>query len=32
MEIKVATRSYENWMHGCGSVVEQHLQLKHKKV
>jgi hypothetical protein len=32
MEIKVATRSYEDWMHACGPVVEHHLQIKHKKM
>jgi hypothetical protein len=32
MKIKVATRSYEGWMHACGPVVEQHLQLKHRKM
>ena len=32
MEIKVATREYEAWMHDCGPVVEQHLQLKHRKM
>jgi hypothetical protein len=32
MEIKVATRSYEAWMHDCGPVVERHLRLKHRKM
>jgi hypothetical protein len=32
MDIKVATRNYEDWMHECGPVVEQHLELKHLKM
>ena len=32
MDIKIATRSYEDWMHDCGPVVEQHLLLKHVKM
>ena len=32
MDINVATRGYEAWMHDCGPVVEQHLQLKHRKM
>ena len=32
MDIKVATRNYEPWMHDCGPVVERHLQLKHTKM
>ena len=32
MDIRIATRSYEHWMHDCGPVVEKHLQLKHMKM
>src|ERR1017187_5705663 len=32
MNIHQATRSYENWMRSCTSVVENHLRLKHKQM
>ena len=32
MDIRTATRSYEEWMHDCGPVIEQHLQRKHAKM
>jgi Uncharacterized protein conserved in bacteria (DUF2252) len=32
MNIHQATRSYENWMRSCTSVVETHLRLKHKQM
>lgn len=32
MDVKAATRSYEQWMHDCGAVVERHLQHKHAKL
>ena len=32
MDIRAATRSYEDWMRDCGPVVERHLQRKHVKM
>lgn len=32
MDIKLATRSYEDWMRDCAPIVEKHLQDKHAKM
>jgi Uncharacterized protein conserved in bacteria (DUF2252) len=32
MNIRQATRSYENWMRSCTTIVESHLRLKHAQM
>lgn len=32
MDIRAATRSYEDWMAACGPIIKQHLQDKHNKM
>lgn len=32
MDIRTATRSYEDWMRDCGPVIQRHLQHKHAKM